>query len=136
VRTCVCVCGRVCVRVLHVLYEHMCSYIEHNDKHTQIRACVCIYIYTYFIALSEIESTWDEVEFSCGIGNFVVDAHRQEIRSTVVLFGVTDLNATGQEVRNYAMDFCLRECVCVYVYRCICVRVRMRGCVFIYNIFK
>ena len=62
-------------------------------------------------AMIQIESTWDEVEFKCGLGNFVIDKFRQEIRSTVVLFGVKELNATGRTVFKRAFDsFCAPPC--------------------------
>ena len=54
--------------------------------------------------LSKIESTWDETEFTCKLGNFLDDPERKEIRSTAVIFGVTDFNASGREGFVRAFD--------------------------------
>jgi cysteine-rich repeat protein len=62
-------------------------------------------------ALSRIETSWDEVEVKCGAGNFVVDPHRQEIRSRIVLFGVKELNETGRTIfGNGFKSFCSPPC--------------------------
>ena len=55
-------------------------------------------------ALSELATTWDEAEFACGTGRFIADPASLEIRSTVVLFGVEALNASGQAIVTAALQ--------------------------------
>ena len=55
-------------------------------------------------ALSELATTWDEAEFACGTGRFIADPASLEIRSTVVLFGVEALNASGQAIVSAALQ--------------------------------
>ncbi|EKX41385.1 hypothetical protein GUITHDRAFT_142075 [Guillardia theta CCMP2712] len=62
-------------------------------------------------ALSDIEGTWDEVEFQCGLNNFVVDQQRVEIRSEVALFGYSSLSSDQlQTFKQSFSQYCSAPC--------------------------